>query len=140
EGIDQTHFISLKNRFLKFTFNRCNKIELIDYLKFYNNQLIDTEFYYDEDRFLHYINKLNNVNIPYRDLHHISILSRYDIESIVDKINNYSETIPPEPLGTSLDKMFSSLHHIVDVDKSNKDDNKIDETDGSNEQDRKSVV
>ena len=90
EGIDNRHFESLKRRFMQFKFNRCDRDELAEYLKFYNDKFEGTEFYEDKlDDHIHLLK--NNISIPYRDLNHITIKKAYNIAKIVKAINKWKQ-------------------------------------------------
>lgn len=98
EGIDSIHFVSLKSRFMRFTFHRCNRNELISYLKYYNQLFINTEFYLSEERFEELCRGLKTeIGLPYRSLHHISILAEYNLEKIVNMVNTWTPEQSPRP-------------------------------------------
>jgi hypothetical protein len=132
EGIDNKHFVSLKKRFMQFRFDRCGRYELIEYLRFYNDKFIDTEFY--EKEFHKYANTIkNNINIPYRDLNHITIKKAYNIRRIVKALNKWGKNdliiSPNRNMISEDDYLFEQDKVSIDKEEneSYKEDNESDE-------------
>lgn len=90
EGIDSVHFASLRTRFVRFTFHRCHRDELIAYLHHYNQLFVGTELHIEANKFSELCSRLNQeIELPYRSLHHISILAQYNLEKIIEGVNRW---------------------------------------------------
>lgn len=90
EGVDLTHFKSLQTRLFKVSFESCDKQEIIEYLKYYNNNFINTDFYEPD------VEKLvddipDDIDIVYRDLKDISFKSSYKIKDIINFLKKYEK-------------------------------------------------
>lgn len=88
-GVDMTHFNSLVTRFKKVKFESCDRNNLIGYLKFYNNILVNTKYYIPEQVLEYHIKDIKeDLSITYRELDQISIDCNRDIPKIIEIINN----------------------------------------------------
>lgn len=126
EDVDQKHFASLKSRFLKFHFERCDRDQLIKYLQFYNQKFMNTQFYCNNlDSLIMTLN--TNISITYRRLSHISILCNYQISKIIEMINNNTEELQSSYKEESLNFSESDDEYIIkysnspQLNKSNKE-------------------
>ena len=90
EGLDMTHYISLKSRFMSVEFQPCGRDEIIRFYQYYNERFIrndKTQRFYQEnlDNILSGLS--SGVCITYRKLTEISTLLSYDYEKIVLELN-----------------------------------------------------
>lgn len=88
DGVEMTHFQSLKSRFSEVQFESCDKPEIIDYLKYLNNTFFLNTKYYEND-----INNLitqipDKIDIVYRDLKQISFRANFQIKEIIESLKN----------------------------------------------------
>lgn len=89
-GIKLDHYISLYNRFLKFTFEKCDHEELIEYMDYYN-QLLETKVHpitgieITKEYMSEALRK--DVSITYRDLRHYSIEVSYNTMRLIELLN-----------------------------------------------------
>ena len=91
-GVDMTHFKSLIERFIPYTFDQCDANETIRYLDHYNKALVGTPF--ECHNFAEVKDKLikgMTIPITFRKLNHISLLARYKSSDIVDVICSRKE-------------------------------------------------
>jgi ATPase family associated with various cellular activities (AAA) len=86
DGIDNTHFESLKDRFMRVTFEMCDKKEIIRFLEYYNNRFINTKFFFENLKEL--LESLKyNVQITFRQLCMITTHEEYCFPKIVSRLN-----------------------------------------------------
>lgn len=98
DGVEITHFQSLKKRFLRITFERCNAEELKDYLRYLNDKFCDTKWYLEEDDLERELNLIrSDLLIPYRQLCHLHIMSCYNIRSFITALNEWKNEEILEP-------------------------------------------
>lgn len=88
DGVEMTHFQSLKSRFSEVQFESCDKAEIIDYLKYLNNTFFLNTKYYEND-----IDNLitqipDKIDIVYRDLKQISFRANFQIKEIINSLKN----------------------------------------------------
>lgn len=88
DGVEMTHFQSLKSRFSEVQFESCDKPEIIDYLNYLNNTFFLNTKYYEND-----INNLitqipDKIDIVYRDLKQISFRANFQIKEIINSLKN----------------------------------------------------
>lgn len=81
EGVNMTHFHSLRTRFVRIHFNRCQTDEFKDYLRFLNDSLKGTNLY--NERIEDILPQLGNINYTFRDISHIIMEACFDIETII---------------------------------------------------------
>jgi ankyrin repeat protein len=93
EDVDPKHFHSLRTRFASLKFNRCDREEFIEYIRYFNEKMVDTEFYH-EPSLLEKLVIRKDLSITYRAINHCHIQAGYDIPQLIDIINGYRE----EPL------------------------------------------
>jgi DNA polymerase III delta prime subunit len=92
-GLDMTHFESIKSRFARVKFNRCDRLEISEYIRYYNKKLEGTKFHKTEIEQI--IEKLKpDMTVTYRNLHQITKLSSFDFALIVNKLNSFSDLKP----------------------------------------------
>ena len=88
EGLEKTQFNSIKTRFTSIDFEKCDKSEIIKYLKVFNSKLINTQYYYEEDHLNRTVNRIrDDIKMTYQDISIYHIRAQYDIEKLVDFIN-----------------------------------------------------
>jgi hypothetical protein len=117
EGVNQIHFNSLKSRFAPIKFERCDYREVVGYIKYFNNMMKDTDVYYDDDNLKRLINKLNKeISLTYRSIRHLHISAGYDIDLLINMINNYDQCNSPVILSPKL-LGLSYFRRIEDKDK-----------------------
>ena len=88
DGVDMTHFKSLKSRFSEVQFESCDKPEIIDYLKYLNDTFFFNTKYYEND-IENLITQIpNNIDIVYRDLKQISFRANFQIKEIINSLKN----------------------------------------------------
>ena len=154
EGVDAIHIDSLKSRFVPITFYRCDALELVEYLSYFNNLLKGTEMYREKEQFDSLTKLINpDISLPYRSLTHLSILADYDLLKIVKAVNNWRDGQSPRPIEEELiipqkpaesDKEKKSIDNgdesDNDEDESNNEDNNDDESDNEEESNNKENV
>lgn len=80
KDIDNTHFHSLKKRFLSFEFEMCEKDEIISYVKHMSNYIeLDTKM----------IDNIPDVKIPYRDLYQLFFISQYKMSIFIEELKKF---------------------------------------------------
>jgi len=98
DGVEITHFQSLKKRFLRITFERCNAEELKDYLRYLNDKFWNTKWYLEEDDLERELNLIrSDLLIPYRQLCHLHITTCYNIRSFITALNEWKDEEILEP-------------------------------------------
>lgn len=105
DGVDMTHFQSLKSRFTEVQFESCDKQEIIDYLKYLNNTFFLNTKYYEND-----IDNLvtqipDNIDIVYRKLKQISFKANFQIKEIINSLKNLDEIKNSTEFGTNLEQI-----------------------------------
>lgn len=103
DGVDMTHFKSLKSRFSEVQFESCDKAEIIDYLKYLNNTFFLNTKYYEND-----INNLitqipDKIDIVYRELKQISFRANFQIKEIIYSLKNLDGIKDSTEFGTNLE-------------------------------------
>lgn len=95
EDVDPVHFASLKSRFAPVRFVRCNKEEFIGYIEYFNAKMTGTDLYYPD--LSHIFDRIrDDLSITYRAINHCHVNAGYDIEKLVDIVNNYKMESSPE--------------------------------------------
>jgi hypothetical protein len=88
KGLNQTHINSVKTRFTFINFNKCGKDEIARYIRQYNDKLTDPEMKYPELRLKCALRKIrHDIDITYRDIQICMNKAAYDIELLVQYIN-----------------------------------------------------
>lgn len=104
--IDMTHFRSLKDRFQKLTFHRCEREEIANYLRFNNSKFVNTPLYVsDLDSILV---RLPTTAITYRKLNELAVLNAYDPARIINGLINL-ESEPPIVCSSSTFLPFAAM-------------------------------
>ena len=107
-NLDTTHFESLKNRFMKITFNRCDKPEFVRYLEYYYNLFVGTEFKWSKQDLDDAIaNTRKDLSIPYRDLHHMTVMSEFKLPILVDSVNKWNSQ--PKTIENTCEQQFKNV-------------------------------
>jgi hypothetical protein len=100
--LEMTHFHSLNSRFMRVKFERCDRDEIEDYLRYLNEKFRNDEELYEEEIDNILLNLNPNISITYRSLNEITVLNSYSIRKIVDALNQY--ITPPSSPKTGLSK------------------------------------
>jgi hypothetical protein len=86
--IDMKHFHSLNDRFKRLKFNRCERDEIIGYLRYNNNKLVGTTLHVPNlDSF---IDSTPDCQITYRKLNEIAVINAYNPEQIINALRSIS--------------------------------------------------
>lgn len=89
DGLRQKHITSVKTRFTFVEFKECERSELIRYIRTFNDRLKGTKYWYDDNRLGQMLRRLkDDVRITYRDISICHNKARYDIEKLVQCIND----------------------------------------------------
>lgn len=80
--INNTHFHSLKKRFLSFEFEMCDKSEIANYINHMSNY-IDLKL---NDGIL---DKIPDIKIPYRDLAQLFFVSQYNLGIFIEELKKF---------------------------------------------------
>lgn len=96
DGLDTTHFQSIKDRFVQVEFNEIDKEELVDYLNYYNDKFVGTELSVSQEVMNGLKERIpDDLQITYRRINQISTLASYDPVAIVDKVLSYHRSGSP---------------------------------------------
>jgi ankyrin repeat protein len=94
EDLNSIHFHSLKSRFAPIRFNRCDRNEIINFIKFFNQQMVGTPMYYKElDDLIEEIK--NPISLTYRTVRHCHVSSGYNLPKFIELINEYEPEMSP---------------------------------------------
>ena len=96
EGVDMKHFHSLKRRFLKVRFEKCDKEDFVGYCKFYNDSFKEKcpEKYIPDEEFEEIIELINpSLKVPFWIIHQEMIGASFSIRTLIETINNLPENI-----------------------------------------------
>lgn len=86
---DMIHFRSFRDRFAGVTFERCDRNEIIKYLKHYNDVFVGSPFFVPLDEMDRILDDLHpDITVTYRVLTQISTLSSMNPRLIVNSLNN----------------------------------------------------
>jgi hypothetical protein len=97
EGVDMTHFRSLKNRLIPVEFESCDSEQFSEYIRFYNDSMTGTRFHYEPERLTRAIEMIDPcLSITYRSISHCQIQSQFDIDRWVARVNNVCEASSSE--------------------------------------------
>ena len=112
EGVDLTHHKSLYDRFMKIKFEECDHTEIIEYILYYNNRFINTEYHLELD-----VDNLKNslrrdVRVTHRTLHHISIHAKYNAFEMIKLLNIHKNE---DDSGESLIDKIGKMKNLNDV-------------------------
>src|SRR5690606_24273036 len=89
DGVDMTHFASLKRRLVNVKFERCDKLELIEYIEYYNLKLKGSQWYYPSGKLSGILEKIRpDLSIPYYILSDTLMLSEHNMEKFVCLLND----------------------------------------------------
>jgi hypothetical protein len=85
-GIDNTHFNSIKDRFMRVVFNICNVDEVANFLRYYNNRYQKTKYY--DNNLEKLLEELDNrVEITFRQLNMLTTYEQYKFKNIIRRLN-----------------------------------------------------
>jgi ankyrin repeat protein len=99
EHTNQVHFNSLKSRFAPIRFERCNKMELIRYIRYFNEKMVDTRLYHDDETINALVSQIrDDVSLTYRVVRHCHISAGYDIARFIEEVNNIGIMIHSDPV------------------------------------------
>ncbi len=90
KGIDNTHFESIKDRFIRINFSLCNKNEIMGYIRYYNQNFINknSKRAISKDELETVQRTLSdNISITYRKLYHIASKTRYNFHEMAMMLN-----------------------------------------------------
>jgi hypothetical protein len=97
--VDNTHFESLKKRFLHLTFNRCEKEEVSEYISFTNDKFKDNDWWIEENKLKELMKEIpDDVSMCYRDLSHLYIKAGYDTRMFIKLLSNPEYKYVPKEL------------------------------------------
>lgn len=139
DGIDTTHHQSLYDRFMKVNFEKCNHTELVNYMEYFNNKLLGTSYYTYMSR-QEISRKLNkNVEITYRSLHQLSIMSGYKTDVLIELLNSYKPNVLGTPtsrqdLGQGVGLRQEDYEEEENIDNSNEEEKGEEEEEESEEE------
>lgn len=89
-GAKLKHFDSLYRRLLKVNFVECDSVEFKGYVKFTNDNLINTDLHIPNENLEKILkNVKQDLQIPFRDVCHTYIESCFNIEDFVNNVNNW---------------------------------------------------
>ncbi len=120
EGVNMRHFSSLKTRFTRINFERCDKQELIEYVKYYNSMFKDLpECYCPENQLGVVLSDLReDISIPYRALSDTMMLAQFNVPTFVRAVNQWS----PEPQDNTFEVVAPSSYFFLQQKKVSVDD------------------
>lgn len=113
EGVDLTHHKSLYSRFMKVKFYECDHHEIIDYIVYYNDIFVNSDYELELD-----VKKMKkllkpDVHVTHRTLHHISVTCKYNAYHMIDMLNNYvSEDDSGEALENKINNAKKTIPNI----------------------------
>ena len=97
DGVDMTHFHSLKRRFLKVRFEKCDKEDFIGYCKFYNDSFKEKcqEKYIPEDEFEKLCSEISpSFDVPFWIIQQEMVSASFSIRDLIRTINNLPSEDP----------------------------------------------
>jgi ankyrin repeat protein len=94
EDVNQVHFHSLKSRFAPIRFDRCDREEIIKFIKFFNDKMVGTNMYYEEIDDL-ISNIKDHISLTYRSVRHCHVKAGYNLEKFIEFINEYEPEMSP---------------------------------------------
>ncbi len=86
EGIDMTHFDSLKDRFNPITFERCDRTEIEGYLRYHNDLMRQFEDVYEPNLESILLSLPDDISITYRSLDHLMRRCCHSPERVVREL------------------------------------------------------
>ena len=130
EDVDPVHFHSLRTRFAPIRFERCNKAELIEYIRYFNNRVRGSELYYEEARLEALFDRIrDDFSLTYRSINHCHIGAGYDIEKFVELVNTYQ----PEVINSESPKIQNIIRMKNEESKRTSENSKQEESKKSTE-------
>lgn len=113
QGVDRTHFHSLSSRFMRYTFTRCYKPELVEYFSYYNTIFKNTDLYVDPLVLQTAVSELKeDISITFRSLNHISFRQQYNLLGVIKELNERVADDSP-PLTPREDKEKLPITHLI---------------------------
>jgi len=92
--IKETHFNSLQDRFLKIHFEKCDKREISEYLRYLNKSYENHKWYIDPIMFEQLISSIpQDITITFRDLVNLTIKNMYDNRLVIRELKTFSESV-----------------------------------------------
>lgn len=92
EDVNMLHFRSLKDRITPLTFKPCDKNELIGYIRYHNNLMKGSRFYYSDEQLDQLLPTIkHNLRVPYRLLTRTMMICANKIEAYIEKMNSWIE-------------------------------------------------
>jgi hypothetical protein len=75
-------------------FNLCNSDQFSQYVRFYNESMKESRFYYDDVRLTSALSRIDaNLSITYRAISHCQIQAQFDIEKWIERVNAKSLSV-----------------------------------------------
>lgn len=107
QDINQTHYHSLIDRLIQIRFERCDSLEVKDYLRYINTRFERTSLYNgDIEDSLQQLN--DDTTITFRKLVHTVIKCRYRIDDVVKKLNDRDSLLDDVILEPSFEQVLPS--------------------------------
>lgn len=122
EGVDMTHFHSLKRRFLKVRFEKCDREDFIGYCKFYNDSFKEKcpEKYISENDFEELCSEISpSLEVPFWIIHQEMIGASFSIRDLIKTINNLPSEDPLEECRSDIPKLLTPPLVNTKVSKTN---------------------
>jgi ankyrin repeat protein len=121
EDVNQVHFHSLKSRFAPIRFDRCDREELIKFIKFFNAKMLGTSMYYEEIDSL-ISNIKDHISLTYRSVRHCHVNAGYNLEKFIEFINEYEPEMSPRIEDMKIVRKISMKKLIEDEKKEIKEE------------------
>ena len=97
EDVNQVHFHSLKSRFAPIRFDRCDRDELIKFIQYFNDKMVDTKIHLLEPHLSDLVKNIaEHISLTYRSLRHCHIESGYHVEKFIELVNEYEPEKSPQ--------------------------------------------
>jgi ankyrin repeat protein len=132
EDVNQVHFQSLKSRFAPIRFDRCDRDEIIKFIRFFNAKMVGTIMYYEEiDELIENIK--DHISLTYRSVRHCHVKAGYNLEKFIEFINEYEPEMSPKmedlkPIKKICMKKIIEEEKMVDKKEGKKEENKKEES------------
>ena len=134
DDINIKHFDSLRKRFMRVRFERCDCNEFKEYIKFFNEKYKGTKWFkqpIELEKLL--LNIRKDLSIPFRQLCHLNISSCYKVEKFIDAVNQWSNA-DITPINSLKSNSSTNMEEFFSGENERKSDGKNErESDGKNE-------